>query len=95
MERAMSKYDIVLPDRELACAPGSSREAQDYYRAMACAVNYAFSNRQTITHWVRESFGQVFKEPAEEFGLKLVYDVAHNIAKQEEHRIDGGRRKVW
>ncbi len=95
MERAMSKYDIILPDRELACAPGNSREAQDYYQAMACAVNYAFSNRQAITHWVRESFEQVLKRPAEEFGLSLVYDVAHNIVKQEEHQIDGGRRKVW
>jgi tRNA-splicing ligase RtcB len=95
MERAMSKYDIILPDRELACAPGNSSEVQDYIQAMACAVNYAFSNRQAITHWVRESFEQVFKEPAEKQGLKLIYDVAHNIAKQEEHRIEGGYRKVW
>ena len=95
MERAVHKYKISLPDRELACAPGTSREAEDYYQAMACAVNYAFANRQAITHWVRQSFEQVFKRPAEEFDLKLVYDVAHNIAKIEEHLIDGKRVKVW
>jgi len=95
MERATQKYKITLPDRELACAPGTSTEAQDYYQAMSCAVNYAFSNRQAITHWVRQSFEQVFKQSAETFGLRLVYDVAHNIAKIEEHKIDGATKKVW
>jgi len=95
MERAVHKYKIALPDRELACAPGKSAEAEDYYEAMACAVNYAFANRQAITHWVRQSFEQVFKKPADEFGLRLVYDVAHNIAKIEEHKINGEKRKAW
>lgn len=95
MERAVHKYNIVLPDRELACAPGNSKEAQDYYQAMACAANYAFANRQAIMHWVRQSFQQVFKEDPERFGLKLVYDVAHNIAKIETHKVNGKRRKVW
>jgi tRNA-splicing ligase RtcB len=95
MERASQKYKIALPDRELACAPGPSPEAQDYHQAMSCAVNYAFVNRQAITHWVRQSFEQVFKKPAENFGLRLVYDVAHNIAKIEEHNINGATRKVW
>ena len=95
MERAVQKYKITLPDRELACAPGKSQEAQDYYQAMACAVNYAFVNRQTILHWVRQSFQQVFRENAEKFGLKLVYDVAHNIAKIENHKVNGGEKKVW
>ena len=96
MERAVQKYKIPLPDRELACAPGKSSEAEDYYQAMACAVNYAFANRQTIMHWIRQSFKQVFKEDPERFGLRLVYDVAHNIAKIETHRVDDGeRRKVW
>jgi tRNA-splicing ligase RtcB len=95
MERAVHKYNIVLPDRELACAPGNSNEAEDYYQAMACAVNYAFANRQAIMHWVRQSFQQVFKQDPERFGLKLVYDVAHNIAKIEEHKINGERKKVW
>jgi len=95
MERAVHNYKIVLPDRELACAPGTSKEAEDYYQAMACAVNYAFANRQAITHWVRQSFDRVFKRPAEEFGLDLVYDVAHNIAKIEEHKVNEHTRKVW
>jgi tRNA-splicing ligase RtcB len=95
MERAVQKYNLLLPDRELACAPGKSQEAQDYYQAMACAVNYAFVNRQTILHWVRESFRQVFNEDPAKFGLQLVYDVAHNIAKIETHNIDGAQKKVW
>jgi tRNA-splicing ligase RtcB len=96
MERAVQKYKIALPDRELACAPGKTAEAEDYYQAMACAVNYAFANRQAIMHWIRQSFKQVFKEDPEKFGLKLVYDVAHNIAKIETHRVNGeGQKKVW
>jgi len=95
MERAVHKYKIALPDRELACAPGGSKEAEDYFQAMSCAVNYAFCNRQAITHWVRQSFEQVFKQPAETFGLQLIYDVAHNIAKIEEHQVNGQRKKVW
>jgi tRNA-splicing ligase RtcB len=95
MEHAVQKYKIALPDRELACAPGKSNEAEDYFQAMACAVNYAFSNRQAIMHWVRQSFQQVYHEDPEKFGLKLVYDVAHNIAKVETHKINGGQKKVW
>jgi len=95
MERAVQKYHIELPDRELACAPGTSPEARDYYQALACAVNYAFANRQMITHWVRQSFEQVFKMPADKIGLGLVYDVAHNIAKIEEHNVNGKTVKVW
>ena len=95
MERAVQKYNISIPDRELACAPATSNEAQDYYRAMACAVNYAFVNRQVITQWVRQSFEEVLKGSSDDFGLDLVYDVAHNIAKIEEHIIDGKRTKVW
>ncbi len=95
MERAVYKYKIKLPDRELACAPGTSNEAEDYYQAMACAVNYAFSNRQAITHWVRQSFERVFKQSADDLGLHLIYDVAHNIAKIEDHRVNGEKRRVW
>jgi tRNA-splicing ligase RtcB len=95
MERAVQKYKIVLPDRELACAPGTSAEAQDYHQAMACAVNFAFVNRQVIAHWVRQSFEQVLKKPADTFGLRLIYDVAHNIAKIEEHNVNGHTKKVW
>lgn len=95
MEKAVHKYKIELPDRELACAPGNSREAEDYYQAMACGVNYAFSNRQAILHWTRESFKHVFKKDPEKLGLNLVYDVAHNIAKIEQHDVNGKQRKVW
>jgi len=95
MEHAVQKYRITLPDRELACAPGHSPEAQDYIQAMACAVNYAFVNRQAIMHWVRQSFQKVFQQDPEKFGLKLAYDVAHNIAKIETHKVDGGVKKVW
>jgi tRNA-splicing ligase RtcB (3'-phosphate/5'-hydroxy nucleic acid ligase) len=96
MERAIEKYKIHLPDRELACAPANSPEARDYVEAMACAVNYAFCNRQAIMHWVRQSFQQVYGQDAEKFGLGLVYDVAHNIAKLETHDIGNGVKKpVW
>jgi tRNA-splicing ligase RtcB len=97
MEHASQKYKISLPDRELACAPGNSSEARDYFEAMCCAVNYAFANRQAIMHWVRQSFQEVFHSDPEKFGLNLVYDVAHNIAKIETHTIDneGTKRKVW
>ncbi|XES77090.1 MAG: RtcB family protein [Candidatus Bathyarchaeia archaeon] len=97
MEHAVQKYHITLPDRELACAPGNSKEATDYVQTMACAVNYAFCNRQAIMHWVRQSFQQVYKQDPEKFGLKLVYDVAHNIAKAENHKINdkGKTKKVW
>jgi tRNA-splicing ligase RtcB len=95
MEHAVAKYKINLPDRELACAPGNSSEAQDYVQAMACAVNYAFCNRHAIMHWVRQSFQQVFHENPEKYGLKLVYDVCHNVAKAEMHNIDGTEKKVW
>ncbi len=95
MEHAVQKYKISLPDRELACAPGKSNEARDYIQAMACAVNYAFCNRHAIMHWVRQSFQQVYHEDPEKFGLKLVYDVAHNIAKVETHKIDNRSKKVW
>jgi len=97
MERAMHKYGIHPPDRELACAPATSREAQDYIAAMKCGINYAFANRQAIMHWVRESFSRVFKTDPEDLGMHLVYDVAHNIAKLEEHIVDdkGTKRKVY
>ena len=86
---ALSKYNINVPDRQLACAPIESKEGQNYLAWMACAANYAWSNRQFIVHWVRESFEKVLGKSAEELGLRQVYDVAHNIAKFEEHQVDG------
>lgn len=94
MEVAYRKYGISLPDRQLACAPIDSPEARDYFSAMACAANFAWTNRQMILHWVRESFEQVFDRKAEEIGLRVIYDVAHNIAKFEEHEFNGTRKKV-
>lgn len=95
MERAVKKYGIALPDRQLACAPASSPEAQDYYAAMQCGVNYGFANRQAIAHWTRESFEKVLGKDALDLGMHMVYEVAHNIAKLEVHRVDGEKRKVY
>ena len=94
MQRAMQKYQLDLPDRQLACAPVNSPEGRDYLAAMACAANYAWANRTCITHWVREAFAHAVGAAAEALGLQVVYDVAHNIAKIEEHEIDGKRRRL-
>lgn len=94
MERAVSKYNIVLPDRELACAPFNSPEAQDYLAAMRAAANYAWANRQCIMHWTREAFLRTFSATPSELGMNLVYDVAHNIAKVEEHEVNGKKMKL-
>jgi len=95
-ERGMRQWGLRLPDRELAAAPLHSREGQNYIKAMAAAANYAWTNRQIITHWVREAFRRVFGKDPDKLGMYLVYDVAHNIAKLEEHDVGEGRiRKVW
>jgi tRNA-splicing ligase RtcB len=94
MERAMRKYGVNPPDRELASVPFNTKEAQDYFQAMGAAANFAFTNRQLITHWVRESFRQVFHVDPDKLDLQIIYDVAHNIAKIEEYEIEGKRRKV-
>lgn len=88
------KFDLRLPDRQLVCAPVNSSEGERYFKAMKCAANYAWTNRQMIVHWVRQSFEQVLGKSAEELGMQIVYDVAHNIAKLEEHEIEGRKRKV-
>jgi len=89
MEEAVRRYDINLPDRQLACAPIESNEGKDYLAAMACAANYAWANRQCIAHWARESFIKILGKSLEELGMEQVYDVSHNIAKIEEHSVDG------
>ncbi len=93
-EQAMAKYDIKLPDRELACVPNNSEEGESYRKAMFAALNFAWSNRQMITHWTRKSFERVFNQTESDLDMKLVYDVAHNIAKIEKHKVDGKERKV-
>jgi tRNA-splicing ligase RtcB len=88
------KYGFQLPDRQLVCAPVNSKEGQQYLSAMACAANYAWANRQCIMHWTREVFQNFFRMSASELGLELIYDVAHNIAKLEDHLVDGVSRKL-
>ncbi len=89
LREAMPRYGIEVPDRELACAPVKSAEGRDYLAAMACAANYAWANRQCITHWSRECFVRVFGHSLREIGLEMVYDVAHNIAKIESYEVNG------
>jgi tRNA-splicing ligase RtcB len=90
MQEAMRKYQINVIDRQLACVPIRSKEGQDYLKAMAAAANFAFANRQLITHWTRQAFERIMGNG----NLKIVYDVCHNIAKVEEHKVNGGRKKV-
>lgn len=89
MERAVGKYKISIPDRQLACAPFASQEGQDYFAAMAAAANYAWANRQVIMHRTRQTFEKVFGRSSEDLAMDLIYDVTHNIAKIEEHAVDG------
>ncbi len=94
LNHAVRKYGIDLPDRQLACAPVNSVEGQDYLAAMACAANYAWANRQCITHWTREAFVKVLGMSRREMGLEQIYDVAHNIAKMEEHTVNGKKQTL-
>ncbi len=94
MQRAIKKYDINVPDKQLACAPVNSPEGKKYMAAMACAANYAWANRQAIAHWVREAFEKTFGLGAHKLGMSQIYDVAHNIAKIEEHIVDGEKKKL-
>jgi tRNA-splicing ligase RtcB len=94
MGKAVTKYGIRLPDRQLACAPVQSEEGQDYFAGMAAAANYAWANRQVMTHWVRQALAKSLGTTPQDLGLQLVYDVAHNIAKFEEHVVDGKARKL-
>jgi tRNA-splicing ligase RtcB len=94
MQRAVGQYGIALPDRQLACAPLSSPEGMDYYAAMCAAANYARANRQAITHFIREAFSRVLGVGPSHLGLRVVYDVCHNIAKLETHDVDGKPRRL-
>jgi tRNA-splicing ligase RtcB len=92
LESATKKYHIAIPDRQLACAPITSPEGMAYFSAMAAAANYAWANRQMITHTTRQVLSKMFRIEYDE--MPLVYDVAHNVAKLEEHVVDGNRIKV-
>ncbi len=94
MDRAVRRYGIVLPDRQLACAPLDSDEGRAYLRAMAAAANFAWANRQMIADAVRGAFARTLGRPAEALGIRQVYDLSHNIAKLEEHEVDGRRIRV-
>ena len=94
MVKCLSKYNINVPDRQLACAPIKSLEAQSYIGAMRCAANYAWANRQVLMHLVRQSFEKVFSKSWQSLGMSLIYDVAHNIAKFEKHIVDGKEKNL-
>ena len=94
MDKAMNKYKIDLPDRQLACTPIDSPEGQKYIRGMRCAINYAFANRQVMAHNARIAFEEALDVTPREHGLHTVYEVAHNIAKFETHRVNGREQEV-
>jgi len=88
-ESISRKYELKLVDRELACVPNSSHEGMSYRKAMYSALNFAWCNRQLITHWTRKTFEKLFGMSEQDLDMKLVYDVSHNIAKVERYDIDG------
>jgi tRNA-splicing ligase RtcB len=92
--KALRRYGITVPDRQLACAPMGSDEARAYLGAMRAAANYAFANRQVLAHWTRQVFETSLHMAPRELGMRVVYDVAHNIAKEEDHEVDGARRRL-
>jgi len=94
MGRAVAKYGITLPDRQLASAPLDSPEGRAYFAAMASAANYAWANRQCLMHWTRETFQKTLGVSPSALNLRLVYDVCHNIAKKETHTVDGKKKRV-
>lgn len=94
MQKVSGKYRIDIPDRQLACAPIDSAEGKRYYRAMACAANYGMANRQCLTHWVSRAMEKYFKLSSAGLGLSTIYDISHNIARLEEHNIDGAPKKI-
>lgn len=94
LQGAVQRYKIRLPDRELVCAPLDTPEGKRYFAAMSCAANYAFANRQLLTHQARQAFEQALAGKVDNWDLRQVYDVAHNIGKIEEHEVNGKRMRV-
>ena len=94
MIACLAKYHINIPDRQLACAPLNSVEAESYLAAMKCAANYAWANRQCLMHLTRQVFEKIFGSSWQKLGMFLIYDVAHNIAKIEKHKVDGEDKKL-
>jgi tRNA-splicing ligase RtcB len=93
-QKTVRDYGIDLPDRQLVCAPFDSKEGHEYFRAMACAANFAFANRQLLAHMIRRSFEEVLAGKVKDFELRQVYDIAHNMAKIEEHEVGGRSVRV-
>jgi tRNA-splicing ligase RtcB len=93
-EGVVKREKIDLPDLQLACAPIRSKEGEDYWKAMCCGANFAWNNRQLITFGVRNAFADVLGHSAEDLGMRIVYDVCHNIGKKEEHTVDGKRQRL-
>lgn len=94
MIHCLQKYGINVPDRQLASAPVNSSEAQQYLGAMRAAANYAWNNRQCLMHLARKAFERTFKMSWQKMGMDLIYDVAHNIAKLEKHKINGKEKTL-
>lgn len=94
MERAMKRDKIEVNDRQLACARINSQEGEDYLKGMAAAANYAWVNRSTMTFLTRQAFGKVFKSAPDDLDMHVIYDVSHNIAKIEEHILDGAQKTL-
>ncbi|MBM3245946.1 MAG: RtcB family protein [Candidatus Omnitrophica bacterium] len=94
MIHCLTKYNISVPDRQLACAPVNSPEGKAYLGAMKCAANYAWANRQCLMHLTRKVFEKVFGSPWQKLGMNLIYDVAHNIAKIEKHMVSGKEKAL-
>ncbi len=95
MRQANRKYGIPLVDKQLSCAPAKSPEGRKYFTAMQCGANFAWANRQVIMHWVRQSFEEVIGKKASDMGMSLIYDIAHNIAREESHEYEGKRRQLF
>jgi tRNA-splicing ligase RtcB (3'-phosphate/5'-hydroxy nucleic acid ligase) len=94
-EKAVEKYKIKIPDRQLACAPAQSEEGQSYYAAMKCAVNFSFANRLVMTQKIREVFETIFNKSSESMDIKTVYGICHNVVKLERFNIDGKERELF
>ena len=92
-ERATKKYGLNIVDRELACVPNNSPEGESYRKSMFSSLNFAWANRQMITHWTRMTFQRILKMSEQDLDMKLVYDVSHNIAKVERHKVDGDQTR--
>jgi tRNA-splicing ligase RtcB len=94
LDRAVKKYRIKIPDRELVCAPFYSEEGQAYFGALNCSMNVAYANRQIIAHRVRRCLSKTFEKSPEDLGMHQIWDVGHNTGKLEEHEVDGEKKKL-